>query len=125
VARVLADARRRAGRRGTRRTGPRAGPGCSAIRPRGSRRWAAGAAFGGVTAAGLVGLAVGFWSPEAVDALSGGQFWSLSGGNGWSPDLSELALEAAMSETPRTPPPARPKRRPGAASRSRWRSRWR
>jgi hypothetical protein len=49
--------------------------------------------FGGVTAAGLFGLAVGLWSPEAVDALSGGQFWSLSGGNGWTPDLSALVLE--------------------------------
>jgi hypothetical protein len=36
--------------------------------------------FGGVTAAGLVGLAVGFWSPDMVDVLSGGQIWSLSGG---------------------------------------------
>jgi hypothetical protein len=48
--------------------------------------------FGGVTAAGLVGLAVGFWSPDAVDVLSGGQIWSLSG-TGLSPDLLELALE--------------------------------
>jgi hypothetical protein len=49
--------------------------------------------FGGVTAAGLVGLAIGFWSPEAVDALSGGQFWMLTSGGAWTPDLAELALE--------------------------------
>jgi hypothetical protein len=49
--------------------------------------------LGGVTAAGIVGLAVGFWSPDMVDVLSGGQFWSLSGG-GFSPDLAELALES-------------------------------
>lgn len=49
--------------------------------------------LGGVTAAGIVGLAVGFWSPDTVDVLSGGQLWSLSGG-GFSPDLSELALES-------------------------------
>jgi hypothetical protein len=48
--------------------------------------------FGGVTAAGLVGLAVGFWSPEMIDVLSGGQLWTLSGG-GLSPDLTALALE--------------------------------
>jgi hypothetical protein len=35
---------------------------------------------------------VGFWSPDVVDVLSGGQIWSLSGG-GSSPDLVELALE--------------------------------
>jgi hypothetical protein len=49
--------------------------------------------FGGVTAAGLVGLAVGFWSPDAVDMLSGGAFWTLAPGSGWTPDLAELALE--------------------------------
>ncbi len=48
--------------------------------------------FGGVTAAGLVGLAVGFWSPDMIDVLSGGQLWTLSGG-GLSPDLTALALE--------------------------------
>lgn len=48
--------------------------------------------FGGVTAAGLVGLAVGFWSPDMIDGLSGGQLWTLSGG-GVSPDLTALALE--------------------------------
>ena len=49
--------------------------------------------FGGVTTAGLVGLAVGFWSPDMVDVLSGGQLWSLSS-DGWGPDLAELALES-------------------------------
>lgn len=48
--------------------------------------------LGGVTAAGLVGLAVGFWSPDMIDVLSGGQLWTLSGG-GLSPDLTALALE--------------------------------
>lgn len=50
--------------------------------------------FGGVTAAGIVGLAVGFWSPDMVDVLSGGQIWSLTGtGTSLSPDLSDLAIE--------------------------------
>jgi hypothetical protein len=49
--------------------------------------------FGGVTAAGLFGLALGFWSPEAVDSLSGGQF-GLTSEAGWTPDLAALAWEA-------------------------------
>jgi hypothetical protein len=48
--------------------------------------------FGGVTAAGLVGLALGFWSPDVVDVISGGQIGALTGG-GSSLDLVELALE--------------------------------
>lgn len=49
--------------------------------------------LGGVTAAGLVGLAVGFWSPEAVDALSGGQLPLPSlAGTAWTPDLASLAM---------------------------------
>jgi hypothetical protein len=48
----------------------------------------------GVTAAGLVGLAVGFWSPEALDALGGGAWSTASDGGVWMPDISELALEA-------------------------------
>ena len=46
-----------------------------------------------IHAAGLVGLAVGFWSPDMVDVLSGGPLWSLSS-DGWGPDLAELALES-------------------------------
>lgn len=49
--------------------------------------------FGGVTAAGLVGLALGFWSPDMVNVISGGQLGSFSAG-GLSPDLVELALES-------------------------------
>jgi hypothetical protein len=61
-----------------------------------------------------------------VDVLSGGQIWSLSGG-GFSPDLVELALETAMSDTPepRSPGPHAKSAARGAASRSRWRCRWR
>ncbi|MDG4648611.1 hypothetical protein P6F26_09145 [Roseibacterium sp. SDUM158017] len=99
VARVTADAARvQAGTEVYRGT---------AARPSGRvRRGAAGVlpgivaaiggwgALSGVTAAGLVGLAVGFWSPEAVDRLIGGQWPSLGAAEtGWTPDLAELALE--------------------------------
>jgi hypothetical protein len=91
VARVLADARR-AGRCRSGAPAPRRGRDV-----RHPPSWIAAlggwGGLGGVTAAGIVGLAVGFWSPDMVDVLSGGQLWSLSGG-GFSPDLSELALES-------------------------------
>jgi len=48
----------------------------------------------GVTAAGLVGLAIGYWSPDAVEQLSGGQLAPvMSAASGWTPELTELALE--------------------------------
>ncbi|MGP1355585.1 hypothetical protein [Roseicyclus sp.] len=47
----------------------------------------------GVTAAGLVGLAVGFWSPGALDTLGGGLWPVAAEGGAWMPDLAELALE--------------------------------
>jgi hypothetical protein len=79
VARVLADAetaRCRKSRHPHHLRGLRAG-----VRP---PAWIAAlggwGGFGGVTAAGLVGLALGFWSPDMVDVISGGQLWSLSGG---------------------------------------------
>jgi hypothetical protein len=71
----------------------RAGAGCSGTRPSWIAALGGWGGLGGVTAAGIVGLALGFWSPDTVDVLSGGQLWSLSGG-GFSPDLSELALES-------------------------------
>lgn len=50
--------------------------------------------FGGVTAAGILGLAVGFWAPEAVGTLSGAAFGMVTSGADWTtPDLAELALE--------------------------------
>jgi hypothetical protein len=49
--------------------------------------------LGGVTAAGLVGLAVGFWSPETVEALGGGQLpFPSPAGDILTPDLSGLAV---------------------------------
>jgi hypothetical protein len=51
-------------------------------------------ALSGVTAAGLVGLALGFWAPEAIDSLSGGQLWLLSGGGGTMPEIGMLWAEA-------------------------------
>jgi hypothetical protein len=48
----------------------------------------------GVTAAGLVGLAVGFLSPDAIGAFEGAGVLSLTSvSEGWTPDLAELALE--------------------------------
>jgi hypothetical protein len=47
-----------------------------------------------VTAAGLVGLALGFWAPEAIDSLSGGQLWLISGGAGTMPEIGMLWVEA-------------------------------
>lgn len=52
--------------------------------------------FGGVTAAGIFGLAVGFWSPEMIDTW-GANVPLLSdalAGDGWTPDFTSLALEA-------------------------------
>lgn len=49
-------------------------------------------AIGGVTAAGLAGLGVGFWAPGTLDTLSGGWLTPVSG-TSFTPDLSALALE--------------------------------
>lgn len=92
VARVLADAEALHGERlepvrGRRPTGLFRNP------PRFVAALGGWGGIGGVTVAGLVGLAVGFWSPDAVDMLSGGAFWTLAPGGGWTPDLAELALE--------------------------------
>lgn len=52
-------------------------------------------AVSGVTAAGVVGLALGLWAPETIDSLAGGQIWTLSGGGtAVTPDLGLLAWEA-------------------------------
>jgi hypothetical protein len=92
VARVLADAQ---AVRGAAALAAAPRPRRSVFAPR-TPSWVAAlggwGGFGGVTAAGIVGLAVGFWSPDLVDVLSGGQIWSLSGG-GISPDLVELAMD--------------------------------
>lgn len=47
----------------------------------------------GVTAAGVVGLAVGLYAPDLVDTLSGGQLWTLTGGSGATPDIGTLWAE--------------------------------
>jgi hypothetical protein len=92
VARVLADAE--TARQEVAAPAPPARPAGLWVRP---PAWIAAlggwGGFGGVTAAGLVGLALGFWSPDMVDVISGGQLHSLSGG-GVSPNLVELALES-------------------------------
>ena len=76
--------------------------------------------FGGVTAAGLVGLAVGFWSPDMIDGLSGGQLWTLSG-RGGEPRPHGTGTGERRCLRPRTLHRAGA----GAASGSRWRCRWR
>lgn len=48
----------------------------------------------GVTAAGVAGLMLGFWAPDVVDSLSGGQLWLLSGGGGTMPEIGLLWAEA-------------------------------
>ena len=48
----------------------------------------------GVTAAGVAGLVLGFWAPDVVDSLSGGQLWLISGGAGTMPELGMLWAEA-------------------------------
>jgi hypothetical protein len=48
----------------------------------------------GVTAAGIAGLALGFWAPDVVDSLSGGQLWLISGGAGTMPEIGMLWVEA-------------------------------
>lgn len=50
--------------------------------------------LGGVTAAGLVGLAVGFWSPDLVNTIGAGGIPFFGGGSDWAPDLTGLALES-------------------------------
>jgi hypothetical protein len=88
VARVLADARAvqlapAAPRRPRRRL-----PGLVAAL--GGWGW-----LGGVTAAGLVGLSVGYWAPDAVDGVVPELPLSLSPDGGiWTPNPWALALEA-------------------------------
>ena len=48
----------------------------------------------GVSAAGVMGLAIGFWAPDMIDAFSAGTLDLWTGAPGWAPDLAELALEA-------------------------------
>lgn len=47
-------------------------------------------AVSGVTLAGVAGLAMGFAAPDLVDAWSGGQIWTLSGGGGTMPEIGAL-----------------------------------
>jgi hypothetical protein len=47
-----------------------------------------------VTAAGVAGLVLGFWAPDLVDSLSGGQIWLLTGGGGTMPEIGMLWAEA-------------------------------
>jgi hypothetical protein len=51
-------------------------------------------ALSGVVAAGITGVSLGFYAPDLVDSLSGGQIWSLSGGAGVTPDIGSLWAEA-------------------------------
>lgn len=88
AARVLADAARV-------RRGPSA-------RPRIARGWLARLsdavggwpAMSGVAVAGIAGVSLGFFAPDLVDRLSGGQIWSLGGGAGVTPDIGMLWAEA-------------------------------
>lgn len=48
----------------------------------------------GVTAAGVAGLVLGFWAPDVIDSLSGGQLWLLTGGGGTMPEIGMLWAEA-------------------------------
>jgi hypothetical protein len=47
----------------------------------------------GVTAAGVIGLGLGFYAPDLVDSLSAGQVWSVGGGAGVTPDIGGLWTE--------------------------------
>lgn len=47
----------------------------------------------GVTAAGVMGIALGFYAPDMIDTLSGGQLWTLTGGAGATPDIGTLWAE--------------------------------
>jgi|GEM_PF-505634 hypothetical protein len=51
-------------------------------------------AVSGVTLAGVTGLVLGFYAPDMIDTLSGGQIWSLSGEVGATPDIGTLWVEA-------------------------------
>lgn len=51
-------------------------------------------AVSGVTLAGVTGLVLGFYAPDMIDTLSGGQIWSLSGEVGATPDIGTLWAEA-------------------------------
>lgn len=50
--------------------------------------------FSGVTLAGITGLVLGFYAPDMIDTLSGGQIWSLTGEVGATPDIGTLWTEA-------------------------------
>jgi len=50
-------------------------------------------ALSGVTAAGVLGLGLGFYAPDLVDSLSGGAIWSLSGNVAATPDIGGLWTE--------------------------------
>jgi hypothetical protein len=47
----------------------------------------------GVTAAGVVGLGLGFYAPDVVDSLSGGQLWNVTGTVATMPDIGALWME--------------------------------
>ncbi|WP_224815539.1 dihydroorotate dehydrogenase [Hasllibacter sp. MH4015] len=91
MARVLADADR-----------VQARPAKPAHAPRGRVPWWRGviagiggwSAVSGITAAGIVGLAVGLYAPDEIEALLGGDALSFTEtGLGVTPDLGELWTE--------------------------------
>ncbi len=47
----------------------------------------------GVTAAGVMGVAIGLYAPDVVDDWAGGQLTGLSGGLSVAPDLGALVWE--------------------------------
>ena len=89
VARVLADATAVQAEAGASTSVARRGPLAGLLATLGG--WPG---LSGVTAAGVAGLALGFWAPELVDGWTGGQLWLLSGGAGTVPEIGALWAEA-------------------------------